>query len=318
VIKKDEPYPKDKIIEIDGLLEDEANKKISFSKIIKEADLYYDQKEFDMAKELYLQAYNIMPGDNYAKYKIEELFKISHAKNSTDDAYSKLIKSADLAYDTKYYTHAMELYQSALKIKPQETYPKKRINELDEMNRQNELNKMLYASLIQKADDMYDFQQFHEARVLYEKAHRVNLLEKYPVQRMEELDDVIRNMENIKEIGEIDNELIEKMSEKKFMFSPISQKKENNYIKITATNLSNKKYKILVFYGMNGSKSGGFELNAISNKKPEEYRIRIGSQDNWVNKRNNWISIHPVGGDLEVNRIEIIKGDYRMVKDEDK
>jgi hypothetical protein len=49
-------------------------------------------------------------------------------------------------------------------------------------------------------------------------------------------------------------------------------------------------------------------FNVKDNEEIEKYVVRVGAQDAWFRINNNWISIQPLGGDLEIYSIQILQG----------
>ena len=310
-IKPDEQYPKEKISEIEKIILNEKNKVEMYWKIIEDADEDMDLQEYKKAKDLYLEASTILSGDEYTKYpkeKIDEINKIFLTKQTINESYNKMLLVADRVLSSKDYERAKELYQRASEIKPEEKYPKDKLTEIEKIIKGFEAHKQLYSSTILKADDLYELKQYKEARDLYKKARELYPIQKYPNLRIAEINDLLRAEEYAKAIGDINKELIEKRTEKKFTFTPITDKKGNNYVLIEAKNLSHKPYKVLVYYGKDDERSGGLVFDAKEHDKVEKYVVRVGAQENWFKRQNNWISIQPLGGDLEVYSIQILQG----------
>ena len=89
---------------------------------------------------------------------------------------------------------------------------------------------------------------------------------------------------------------------------PVGVRKQN-YILIKARNLSDTEFKMLVSFGMNSAKTGGVVLQVPQGDGVKDYIVRIGAVYKWFSEDNNWLSIYPEGGDLEVALIRISKSD---------
>ena len=68
-------------------------------------------------------------------------------------------------------------------------------------------------------------------------------------------------------------------------------------------------FKMLVSFGQDASKTGGVVLQVPKGEGGKDYIIRIGALYKWFSEDNNWISIYPEGGDIEVALIRISKSD---------
>lgn len=308
-IKPDEQSPKDKIAEIDRILKIETEKLENYWKAIETADLSFDLQEYPKARKYYMLGAALQPDEMYCKDKTAEVTKIIQTNQSTDDSYSRMKVAADIAFSSKYYDKATELYKKALDIKPEETYPKDKLKEIDALVKVFEANNKQYVQTIEKADELFYLGQYKDAREMYKKARELNPLQQYPKKQIYAINNILRSQEFSKAIGEVNNEIIEKLTEKKYSFIPLSDKGSANCIIIEATNLSRKHYKVLVYYGKNEERSGGFEIDVEKTDSIGKYRVRVGLQENWIKQQNNWISIQPIGGDLELNSLQIVKGE---------
>jgi tetratricopeptide (TPR) repeat protein len=306
-IKPDEKYPGEKISGIEKILTEENNKLENYWKLIEDADESLEIQDYKKAQSLYSKAYILQPDENYCKDKLSELNRIIENGQTRENSYRKMIVSADIVMSSKDFERAILLYHKASEMKPEEKYPKNKIKEIEDYFRQLNDNKSFYLSAISEADDLFNLYQYKEAEEIYKKAHYINPVEKYPVSRIKEINKILIALEYEKSIGEINNELIEKLIEKKFSFNPFTELHTTDKIIILAKNLSDKPYKVLIFYGKEYQRSGGFELNIEKQDKLEKYIIPVGTQENWMKQRNNWISIQPIGGNIEINNIQIIQ-----------
>ncbi len=139
-IKPDELYPKEKIAEIDKLLSKLANQKTkedNYKKLISEADVLYNNRNFPLAKTKYQAASDVMPDKQYPKDRIAEidkyltdLAKQNAAAKAKEQLYKSTITKADNYYQGKDYNNALTQYKKASEIKPNEQYPKGQISKI--------------------------------------------------------------------------------------------------------------------------------------------------------------------------------------------
>ncbi|MGQ9846663.1 MAG: hypothetical protein ACUVQP_04050, partial [Bacteroidales bacterium] len=92
------------------------------------------------AKSAYTEALKIKPEENYPKNKITEIENLIAQKekkeqeiNLKEQSYKDAITKADKAFLSKDYSSAIAYYQTALKQKPNESYPKQKILECQEL-----------------------------------------------------------------------------------------------------------------------------------------------------------------------------------------
>ncbi len=225
-LKKDEQYPKDKIIEINKLLADlakksdddklaaEANRKKReyYAAVIAQADGEYLAKKYEEAKVKYNEASTIIPEEKYPKTKIQEIDALlarlaadkenaSLAEKTVNEKYNALIASADGYFNSKDYVNAKLNYKQALNVKANETYPKGRIAEIDnllaELTKKAEEEKLAnnalkqkndkYNSLIKQADASFDKKAYRDAINLLNEASNLEPSETYPPQKIAEI-----------------------------------------------------------------------------------------------------------------------------------
>ena len=105
------------------------------------------------------------------------------------------------------------------------------------------------------------------------------------------------------------NKIIHSGLETKFDFSPLSEKEMGNYVLITARTTSEKQTEVKLNYGDNEYKNGSFHFALKNDSINHNYLVRISAQYNWYCKNNSWISILPVGNDIELTNVRILKGD---------
>jgi hypothetical protein len=109
------------------------DKKNEFNKYIREADGLFSQNKFIEAKDIYEKALSLNPSDKYALNQRDK--SIANSKNKTGEEegknYQKIINKADEKFNLNELENAKALYQRALGLKPNDAYPKRKIEEID-------------------------------------------------------------------------------------------------------------------------------------------------------------------------------------------
>jgi hypothetical protein len=97
--------------------------------------------------------------------------------------------------------------------------------------------------------------------------------------------------------------------EKRFSFEPVNiAARKDNFVYLKIRNLSDKTFNILMRYGRDAQSNGGVVIRNISTDgKVNERLISVRDQDLWYRADNNWISLFPQGGDIEVSFIQVSK-----------
>ncbi|NOR76013.1 MAG: hypothetical protein GQ525_12760, partial [Draconibacterium sp.] len=128
-----------------------------------------------------------------------ETARLAALQAEKDKNYSDAITKADNLFDATDYENSRNEYRTALTIKPEETYPQERIDEigniLDELElarKEQELLDKNYADLIQQADRFFANSNYLEAKTKYESAVNLKSEEQYPKDKILEIDDILQ------------------------------------------------------------------------------------------------------------------------------
>ncbi|MCX7987708.1 MAG: hypothetical protein N2662_12295, partial [Bacteroidales bacterium] len=178
-----------------------------YQQAIRQADSLYSTKQFDKAIAAYQKAQSILPNEKYPKTKIDEINReLEKQAKATDNQYKALIKQADKAFDEEDYSSARSAYQQALTIKPNDSYATSRINdinkiiaELQKMEAERKANQQKYQSLIAQADQAFKNAQFDQASTLYQQALALIPSERYPKDKLKEIDQLLAEQAKQKE-----------------------------------------------------------------------------------------------------------------------
>ncbi len=178
-LKPDEQHPKDRIAEINGLLDaaakdkaekerlerEAADKEKHYKDLIAAADLAFKTKDYTKAKSGYTDALGVKPDEQHPKDRIAEIEKLLAdlaAKNEADSLraaqeaadralaeeerrkkqasedevqtrYLEAISKGDLAFGSEKFDDARSRYTEAISIKPEEKYPKERLEAIEKL-----------------------------------------------------------------------------------------------------------------------------------------------------------------------------------------
>ena len=312
-LKDNEQYPANKINEIDIILIEIAEqKKIQdkFDAVIAIADSLFFLKEYELAKTKYADAGKIKSGESYPNNKINEInIILLQIEKEKQKAYELAIVKGDNFFSEEHYEKAQIAFQTATNIKPDEQYPKEKILELNSIIAQiQKARQQAYDIAIADADKFYNSKIYDKAIQSYLIAAENKIDETYPIEMINKITKIIS--ENV--IVDINKEqfIIPENTEQKFSFEPIPVKeRKSNYILLKAKNTVERNFKVILNYGKDNSKSGGTLIKIPVSNEVKDYIIRIGAQYKWFSVDNNWLSLYPEGGEIEVSLIQISKGD---------
>jgi hypothetical protein len=101
-------------------------------------------------------------------------------------------------------------------------------------------------------------------------------------------------------------EILPAGQEKRFAFKPIDYRdRQNNYILIEMKNPSAARIRVFISFGNGELKNGGYSVNLMQRDGYTKYFVRIDKNMRWLYEENDWISLLPEGGDLDVKMIHI-------------
>jgi epidermal growth factor receptor substrate 15 len=106
---------------------------IAFDKFMTEADKLFKLKKYLEAKKVYESALGVISTDARAIAQVKECIRLESAKSidQADEGYRKLLGAADKKFNEKDYLKAKEYYERALGIKSTDSYPKRKLDEIE-------------------------------------------------------------------------------------------------------------------------------------------------------------------------------------------
>ncbi|MBK6831659.1 MAG: hypothetical protein IPG92_13375 [Flavobacteriales bacterium] len=216
-LKPEEKYPKDQLAAI-AKKKEELAKKAEEERLAKDIDEQYKARlaeamqafsgeQWDEAIAKYTEASTLKPKEQYPKDQIaaitkkkEDLAKQAEEarkQQEIDERYQAAITAADEALAKEEWDAATAKYTEAGGIKPAERYPKdqllvigKRKAEAEERARQAEIDAR-YQKLIEEADGAVGTEDYTTAKAKYQEASTAKPQERYPKDRIAEVDALI-------------------------------------------------------------------------------------------------------------------------------
>ncbi len=205
-VKPGEQYPKDQLAAIDNAMKADADAAMNariqakYDSLVKIGDNAFKTKKYTNAKSAYNVALGVKADEQYPKDQIAAIDKLleSQANAAADAArkariqakYDSLIRIGDAEFKVKSYEAAKKAYNGALKLKPEEQYPKDQLAAIERAIKADENAKLnalkykalqrKYDSIIKLADAAMQGKTYPAAIDLYNKASQVLPAEQYP------------------------------------------------------------------------------------------------------------------------------------------
>ncbi|SES63505.1 hypothetical protein SAMN05444285_10123 [Draconibacterium orientale] len=216
--KADETYPDEQLAKIDSIVSTrerlareaaeaeaarlaaiQSEKDKNYNDAIARADEMFAAENYEESRNEYRAAQDIKPEELYPPQRIDEIDRILRelaaaqaAQAELDRKYANLIMQADRFFAANSYTPSKENYTEALALKPEETYPKDKIAEIDRILEQRAIDEK-YRSVIVVADGHFRTQAYDDARLQYEIALGVKPNEEYPKEQIRKIDAIREN-----------------------------------------------------------------------------------------------------------------------------
>jgi tetratricopeptide (TPR) repeat protein len=252
----------------------------------------------------------IKPDESYPKKQIAEIntLLIQLAKER-DQRYAAALSKADNLFNSRHYRKALLQYQEAASIKPDEPYPNEQITACKTYIAQIVAEETArYQQAVTEADRLYKAKIFDKAIKAYHKAEKAKLDETYPAEMIKKITDYIEKNAIVDLIHQKTLLPAGKTEMLHFKVLPVNVRK-SNYIYIRARNVSGKPFRMIVTYGKDKTKNGGFFVQVPPGKDVQDFIIRVGVQYKWFSDDNNWIGIYPENQPVEIELVRISKSD---------
>jgi tetratricopeptide (TPR) repeat protein len=305
-IKPNEQYPKDKIAEIDGIVADLKAKDDAYKASVAKANQLMVQKSYEEARTEYQNAGEIKPNEQYPKDKIAEINKILTELKGKKQTYDELVSKGNDLLLIKDFYKAKDNFQQALSIFPEESYPKQRLIRINAViDSIFRANKVFYDKAVAEGDKNFNSMVFDKAVDSYQEALSYLPMEQYPKDMINKIKRTIAENAIVDVLNSA--QTVANGIEKQFDFAPVNViSRKNNYLYVKIRNLSNRPFSVMLRYGKDKQVNGGVVIkNLTSDGKVNERLISVREQDPWYRNDNNWISLYPQGGDVEVTFIQI-------------
>ncbi len=198
-IKPDEKYPKQQLTEIETLLAEIALLNKGYDEAIKQGDAALAREEYDAAKKSYEDALGLKPDQKYPQEQIALINDKVAEMDRLAKEYDELIKDADARFDSKDYVAAKAEYQKALDIKPNESHPAARIDEITKILEKEHQIEEDYKAAIANADGAFNAKDYNSAKFEYEAASKLKPDESYPKEQIAKCDEFLADAAKLEE-----------------------------------------------------------------------------------------------------------------------
>jgi tetratricopeptide (TPR) repeat protein len=304
-LKPEEEHPQNQIAAIDDKLNAIAEAEAAYDSAIAAGERLFNEQSYEQSKAAFQQALDLQPGERYPAAKIIEIDHLLAELAVKQEQYDSFIAGGDFHYDAGNLREAQASYKAALELFPNITYAQEQLQKVeDELREIRERVIKEYNAIIADADRYFNQRSYDNAINQYMKAAELLPGEDYPVNQIAEITRIIEENVVVDVISSI--EVVEANEIARYNFDPVPrQGRRESYIIVKARNMSDRDFRVFLNYGKDGANNGGFVINIPNMTQARDYIVKVGGQYRWFSEDNNWISLQPEGGAVEVSMIQI-------------
>jgi tetratricopeptide (TPR) repeat protein len=177
-IKSNEPYPREQIKKANAELAKLEGIEKQYERVMRSGDQNLASKDYEKAVEYYDQALNLKPNDtraaeqrNKAKAELAAIAAgLAAQQKALNDKYDAEIRSGDASFSSKKYAKAIQHYETALELKPNEVYPREQLKLANSQLARLEGVEKQYERVMKSGDQKLASGDFEQAKGFYEQA----------------------------------------------------------------------------------------------------------------------------------------------------
>lgn len=286
--------------------EAEAARQATIKDMLDAADELFNQQDYANAKVKYQEVVAFDEGNATATAKIQQIDGIfAQMAAEIEEHYNQAMGAGNSAMSAEKFAEAITHYQSALIYKPEDPTATAQLAAAEKAeNDRLAVLRTQYNKFIAEGDANFKTNTFDKAIEAYTKAEELGL-ETYPTEMIARIGEIIEQ----NKLYELNSEpiLLAAGEAKRFEFNKIEVAvRRSNYIIIKVRNPHPEKtFPMIVSFGGNGGKNGGFVLPIAATADEKTFIFRIGSQYKWFSEDNTWIEIISENNEVEIGKLEV-------------
>ncbi len=230
--------PTEKLAELDRRMKENATFS-EYDNLIRDADKLFEAAKYEEAIAKYKEASNILAKESYPKEQIAKAKELMDKMKNDADAqakknkrYNELMSLGQKSIDKKDYPAALGNFEEAKSLKPEESLPQEKIDEVkglmkaqedavvakelkDKEDAEKARKKKEYDNLVKMADDMFknangkDLAKLTQSKEFYNQALGILPAEGYPKSQIAAIDNTIAQLKNAMDADELARQMKE-------------------------------------------------------------------------------------------------------------
>lgn len=289
--------------------EAERQRKTQIQNLINTGNQQITDKKYADAENTFNQVLVLDPNNATATEKLVVIAGFyEEIQRQKVENYNNAMAEGRYAMDSWNYVEAIRQYNIALANKPGDEAATQQLA----LAQQNENIRLAglqneYNGYVTKGDAQFQTKNYDKAIEFYTKAVNMNTGNPYPANKIREIGEMLAANKLLDLVTDV--VIINSSETKRFDFEPVdASTRRGNYLLIKGKNLGERQFIMYISYGSKNGRSGGFTVTVPKNQDVNDFIIRIGSQYKWFSEDNTWIEILPENGSIEINSMEITKG----------
>ena len=286
--------------------EAEAARQATIKSMLDAADELFNQQDYANAKVKYQEVVAFDEGNATATAKIQQIDGIfAQMAAEIEEHYNHAMGAGNTAMTAEKFAEAITHYQSALIYKPEDPTATAQLAAAEKAeNDRIAVLRAQYDKFVKEGDANFRSNTFDKAIDAYTKAEELGL-ETYPTEMIARIGEIIEQ----NKLYELNSEplLLAAGQAQRFEFNKIEVAvRRSNYIIIKVRNPHpEKNFPMIVSFGGEGGKNGGFVLPIAATADEKTFIFRIGSQYKWFSEDNTWIEIISENNEVEIGKLEV-------------
>ncbi|NMD01254.1 MAG: hypothetical protein GYA62_16250, partial [Bacteroidales bacterium] len=130
-----------------------------------------------------------LPYTESMRKQIEQI--TSQIESVKKQSYNQIVAKADEKFKNQEYEDAITLYEKAIDIDPYNDYPDKQIMQCEKLIAQVRSNETNYNKFISQGDNLFNKQDYKNAKTAYQNASNIKPTEIYPKTKIAEIDKLL-------------------------------------------------------------------------------------------------------------------------------
>ncbi len=169
-IKKDDPTAKSKLNKTIQKIREQSEKEEIFFQYIDEADIHYDNGDYEKALASYNKAVKLFPKDEYTLEQIKIVTQKIKDEKENIAAFNEFINNGDRFMSENKYTEATLQYKAALNLYPNNNSAKDKYNNAKSLKENYDKLSADFEQLKREANDFVIRKKYAEAIEKYQQA----------------------------------------------------------------------------------------------------------------------------------------------------